>query len=167
MRVMRVVLDTNIAVSALIFARGRLAPIRLAWQANTIVPLVSAATTEELIRALSYAKFKRSAADRDELLADYLPYCTTVTFPVKAPKYPSCRNPSGLPFLQLAAHTKAKFLVTGDRDLLDLREKTRFTIVSAEAFMSTLTRRSRSLHAQIQEVSHVALRTAAREISAC
>ncbi len=138
MRIMRAVLDTNIAVSALLFAHGRLAPVRLAWQANMFAPLVSAATTEELIRVLSYPKFKLSVADRDELLADYLPYCTAVTIPVKSPKVPSCRDPWDLPFLQLAAHAKADFLVTGDRDLLDIHEKTRFAIVSAEAFMSKL-----------------------------
>jgi putative PIN family toxin of toxin-antitoxin system len=135
---LRAVLDTNIAVSALLFALGRLAPVRLAWQANTFTPLVSAATTEELIRVLSYAKFKLSSADRDELLADYLPYCTTVTIPGKAPKIPSCRDPGDLPFLHLAAHAKADFLVTGDTDLLDIRDKTRFAIVTAEAFISKL-----------------------------
>jgi predicted nucleic acid-binding protein len=34
----------------------------------------------------------------------------------------------------LAAYAKANFLVTGDRDLLDIRDKTRFAIVTAEAF---------------------------------
>ena len=103
----RAVLDTNIAVSALLLAHGRLAPIRLAWQANKFAPLVSTATTEELIRVLGYAKFKLSSADREELLADYLPYCTTVIIPRKAPKVPSCRDPWDLPFLQLAAHARA------------------------------------------------------------
>jgi putative PIN family toxin of toxin-antitoxin system len=135
---LRAVLDTNIAISALLFAHGRLAPIRLAWQANTFTPLVSAATTEELIRVLRYAKFKLSSADRDELLADYLPYCTTVTIPGKVPKIPSCRDAGNLPFLHLSAHARAEFLVTGDRDLLDIRAKTRFAIVTAEAFISKL-----------------------------
>lgn len=135
---MRAVLDTNIVVSALLFAQGRLAPIRLAWQANAFAPLVSADTTEELIRVLSYPKFKLSSEDREELLADYLPYCTTVTMRDKAPKIPSCRDPWDLPFLQLAAHARADFLVTGDRDLLDIRDKMRFAIVTAEAFMSKL-----------------------------
>jgi uncharacterized protein len=137
-RAVRAVLDTNIAVSALLFAHGRLAPIRLAWQANMFAPLVSAAATEELIRVLGYAKFKLSSADRDELFADYLPYCTTVIIPRKAPKIPSCRDPWDLPFLQLATHARADFLVTGDRDLLDIRDETRFAIVTAEAFMSKL-----------------------------
>ena len=135
---MRAVLDTNIVVSALLFAHGRLAPVRLAWQAGAFAPLASAATVEELIRVLSYAKFKLTAGDHDELLGDYLPYCTTVRMPAKAPKVPSCRDPWDLPFLQLAAYVKANFLVTGDKDLLDIRGKTRFTIVTAEAFTSEL-----------------------------
>ena len=134
----RAVLDTNIAVSALLFTHGRLAPLRLAWQANEFAPLVSTATIEELIRVLGYPKFKLSSADRDEFLADYLPYCTTVMIPRKAPKTPSCRDPWDVPFLQLAAHARADFLVTGDRDLLDIRDKMRFAIVTAEAFISKL-----------------------------
>jgi putative PIN family toxin of toxin-antitoxin system len=140
----RAVLDTNIAVSALLFANARLAPIRLAWQAIKFAPLASTATTEELIRVLGYAKFKLSSADRDELLADYLPYCTTVIVPRKVPKIPSCRDPWDLPFLQLAAHARADFLVTGDRDLLDIRAKMRFAIVTAETFMSKLEKLERT-----------------------
>lgn len=138
MHALRAVLDTNIALSALLFAHSRLAPIRLAWQASRFTPLVSTATTAELIRVLSYPKFKLSSADRDELFADYLPYCATVNLPDKAPKIPSCPDPWDLPFLHLAAHGNANFLVTGDRDLLDIRARTRFAIVSAEAFISKL-----------------------------
>jgi putative PIN family toxin of toxin-antitoxin system len=134
----RAVLDTNIVVSALLFAHGKLAPIRLAWQADAFAPLASAATTEELIRVLSYSKFKLAAEDRDELLGDYLPYCTTVRMPAKAPKVPLCRDPWDLPFLQLAAYAKADYLVSGDRDLLNIRAKTPYSIVTAEAFMSHL-----------------------------
>ena len=135
---LRAVLDTNIAISALLFSHGRLAPIRLAWQASTFTPLVSTATAEELIRVLGYPIFKLSAADRDELLADYLPYCATVEIPERAPTIPSCPDPWDLPFLHLAAHGRANFLVTGDRDLLDIRDKTRFAIVTAAAFISKL-----------------------------
>jgi putative PIN family toxin of toxin-antitoxin system len=136
----RAVLDTNIVVSALLFVQGRLAPVRLAWQADAFSPLVSAATVGELIRVLSYTKFKLTVEDRDELLGDYLPYCTTVRMPARAPKVPSCRDPWDLPFLQLAAYAKANFLVTGDRDLLDIRDETRFAIITAEAFTSELDR---------------------------
>jgi putative PIN family toxin of toxin-antitoxin system len=135
---MRAVLDTNIVVSSLLFAHGKLAPIRFAWQADAFAPLASAATTEELLRVLSYPKFKLSTEDRNELLGDYLPYCTTVRIPAKAPKVPSCRDPWDVPFLQLAAYGKADFLVSGDRDLLSIRAKTPYSIVTAEAFISHL-----------------------------
>lgn len=134
----RAVLDTNIVVSALLFAQSRLAHIRIAWQANAFAPLASAATVAELIGVLSYAKFKLTAEDRDELLGDYLPFCTTVRMPATAPKVPACRDPWDLPFLQLATYGRANSLVTGDKDLLDIRDKTRFAIVTAEAFTSEL-----------------------------
>jgi putative PIN family toxin of toxin-antitoxin system len=131
-------LDTNIVLSALIFSNGRLAPIRQAWQQELLNPLVSKSTTEELIRGMSYPKFKLSGTDRDELLADYLPYCAIVKIPTKAPRVPACRDPLDLPFLHLAVAGKAKFLVTGDRDLLEVRGQLAFAIVAATEFIAAL-----------------------------
>ena len=71
----------------------------------------------ELIRVLAYPKFRLADADRDELLADYLPWCETVTVS-RLPVLPDCRDPFDLPFLELALAAKADLLVTGDRDLL-------------------------------------------------
>ena len=134
----RLVLDTNIVLAALIFSSGRLAPIRLAWQREIFHPLLSKTTTEELIRAMSYPKFKLTGAERGELLGDYLPYCTTVKIPAKAPKVPPCRDPYDVPFLQLATHGKAKYLVTGDRDLLDVRGQLPCAIITAAEFIAAL-----------------------------
>jgi len=136
------VLDTNIVLSALIFSKGRLAPIRLAWQQGVFYPLVSKDTTEELIRAMNYPKFKLSGAERHELLADYLPYCTIIRIPAKAPKTPPVRDPFDVPFLQLASCGRAKYLVTGDQDLLAVRSRLRFAILSAADFISKLGLRS-------------------------
>lgn len=134
----RAVLDTNVVLSALIFSKGRLAPIRLAWQQEVFYPLVSKDTTEELIRAMNYPKFKLSSAECDELLADYLPYCTIVKIPSKVPRTPSVRDQFDVPFLQLASCGKAKYLVSGDQDLLAVRGHLNFTILSAADFISTL-----------------------------
>jgi predicted nucleic acid-binding protein len=54
----RVVLDTNVVVSALVFGTGRLAEMRIAWQGERLLPLVSKATVEELLRVLAYPKFQ-------------------------------------------------------------------------------------------------------------
>ena len=54
----RVVLDTNVLLSALLFYQGSVAWLRHAWQSEAIRPLASRDTTEELIRVLAYPKFK-------------------------------------------------------------------------------------------------------------
>ncbi|WP_289241010.1 PIN domain-containing protein [Delftia sp.] len=48
---MRVVLDTNVVLSALLFTSGRLAWIRRAWQHQQLKPLVCRETASELLRA--------------------------------------------------------------------------------------------------------------------
>ena len=74
---LRVVLDTNVLVSALLFSTGRLAWLREAWQQGAVVPLLGRETAEELLRVLRYPKFRLSRQEREELLADLLPYCET------------------------------------------------------------------------------------------
>ena len=135
---LRAVLDTNVVLSALIFAQGRLAPLRLAWQDVRYQPLVSTVTAAELIRVLAYPKFKLGAEDQRELLADYLPYCATVRITGKPPRIPACRDPNDIPFLQLAVVGKADYLVTGDFDLLSLAGRFACPIVAAEEFLAAL-----------------------------
>ena len=137
-RIPRVVIDTNLVLSALVFAQGRLAPLRHAWQGARCQPLVSTVTAAELVRVLAYPKFKLAAEDQQELLADYLPYCITVRMPVKPPATPICRDPFDLPFLQLAIAGKAEYLVTGDQDLLSLAGRFACSIIAADQFIKTL-----------------------------
>ena len=67
---------------------------------------------------LAYPKFKLPTEERQELLADYLPWCTTVRIPNPPPEITDCRDPYDLPFLQLAIVDKADYPVSGDQDLL-------------------------------------------------
>ena len=134
----RVVIDTNLVLSALVFAQGRLTPLRQAWQSQRIQPIVSRVTATELIRVLAYPKFKLTAEEQQELLADYLPCCKTIRIPEPPPKTPPCRDAFDIPFLQLAIAGKAKALITGDRDLLSLAGSFACPIVSAEQFINTL-----------------------------
>jgi len=145
-RVPRVVLDTNVALSALVFAQGRLGALREAWEHARIQPLLSQATAAELMRALAYPKFKLSAEEQQELLADYLPYCTTVRLPARPPRTPPCRDPFDVPFLQLALVGKADYLITGDQDLLSLAEELSCTIATAEQFLSMLSKAYSVIH---------------------
>ena len=134
----RVVLDTNLVLSALVFANGRVAALRHAWREGHCVPLVSKATTAELIRVLAYPKFKLSDEDQQELLADYLPWCATVRIPNPAPATPHCRDPFDQSFLQLAVAGKADYLVSSAKHLLSLHDQFRCAIMTAEHFLAVL-----------------------------
>ncbi len=117
---LRVVLDTNVVLSALVFGMGPAGRLRLAWQQQTFVPLASSTTVQELVRVLAYPKFRLSVLEQEELLADYLPYAELVRIPAPPPRVPDCRDPLDLPFMHLAMAGKAQVLVSGDRDLLVL-----------------------------------------------
>lgn len=54
--------------------------------------------------------------------------------PDPPPAVPVCRDPFGVPVLQLAATGKA-MLVTGERDLLALSGTARFPILPVEPFI--------------------------------
>lgn len=139
----RVVLDTNVVLSALVFGGTATARVRQAWQKGLLLPLASTATVQELMRVLAYPKFKLSADDQRELLADYLPFADVVTVPEPPRHVPDCRDPHDLSFLHLATAGKAELLVTGDADLLALavpgtRPKLRFRIVTVQALLESL-----------------------------
>lgn len=133
----RVVLDTNVLLSALLFHAGSLSWLRAAWQAEAICPLASRETAAELIRVLLYPKFKLTVDEREDLLADYLPWCETVTAPAPA-GIPDCRDPLDRPFLELALAAKADALLTGDKDLLALTPNFSIPILTPRQFQEML-----------------------------
>ena len=138
----RVVLDTNVVLSALVFRGGAAGLVRQAWQRGLIVPLVSAFTVQELVRVLAYPKFRLSKAEQEELLADFLPYAQTVRMTQPPPVVPECRDAMDLPFMQLAVAGQAQVLVSGDRDLLaiaaEFEQASACPILSLDVFCQTL-----------------------------
>ena len=118
-----VLLDTNIVLSALLFGTGRLAWVRHAWQHRRLQPLVCRETVNELLRVLAYPKFKLSAQEQQDLLGDFLPYTEIVTLPTPWPALPVCRDERDQVFLVLAHVGQADALVSGDTDILALRDK--------------------------------------------
>lgn len=132
---LRVVIDTNIIVSALIFG-GKVSRLRLAWQDDLFIPLVSKATTTELIRVLAYPKFKLTPTEQEDLISDYILFCEAVTMPDRLPVIPECRDPFDVPFLLLAVVSEADYLVTGDRDLLSLKDNFSCPMITAKEFIN-------------------------------
>jgi uncharacterized protein len=121
---LRVVLDTNVLLSALVFTGGAMARFRGLWESGKITPFTSKEAIKELMRVLAYQKFKLSRQDQDGLLADYLPFAQVADVLFVVPtNLPICRDPSDQMFLTLAVASQADVLVTGDQDLLVLADE--------------------------------------------
>jgi putative PIN family toxin of toxin-antitoxin system len=116
----RVVLDTNVVVSALLFEHGRLAWLRAAWEDGSLRPLVSRATVAELLRVLAYPKFALTPAEVEELLSAFLPFAETVEVEGPVAAAPVSADADDQMFLDLALVAAADAVVTGDDDLLCL-----------------------------------------------
>ena len=128
----RVVFDTNVVLSALLYTHGRLSWLVGHWQAGGCIALVSRATAGELMRILAYPKFQLSAAEQLEALAGYVPFCDAVDISRSCPV--TCRDAKDQPFLDLAHCGNADVLVTGDEDLLTLGGRTPFHIETPEDY---------------------------------
>ena len=134
---MRVVLDTNVVVSAGLFTSGRLAWLRAAWKSGATSPLIDSAGADELISVLAYPRFQLSESDIGELLGDYLPWTDVVVVEAgPAPdltaddNLPTCRDQADQKFLALASISAADALVTGDRALLEMVDLVSFEILT-------------------------------------
>ena len=133
---MRVVLDTNTVLSALVFENGRLVRIRDLWTGAKILPLVCAATVRELIAALAYPKFKLNEGDVRVLLAAYLPFTEAVVLlDETVAQVPRCSDPDDQVFLRLTAFGEAEVLVTGDKQVLALAQQAPFEIETPAQFL--------------------------------
>ena len=116
----RVVLDTNVLVSALLF-EGEVTKLVAFWKENTILLLFSKETFDEFLRVLAYPKFGLSPEEIKAIVeTEVLPYAETVedmegSF--------DCRDPDDEKFLRCAVSGKAEFVVTGDEDLLLMEER--------------------------------------------
>ena len=134
----RVVLDTNCLVSALIFSRGKFAWLREAWQTRRFVALASHDTVSELLRVLTYPKFKLTRDERETLLADFLPYVETIKIDTTPEGLPDIRDGQDIIFLKLAAASRADALVTGGGDIQASRKQFHVPILTLAEFADWL-----------------------------
>jgi uncharacterized protein len=118
---LRAVLDTNVLVSALLFNQGRLSWLRPCWQQGQITPVLAEPTARELLRVLAYPKFRLQTSDRERLLEDLLPWCESWTAAIPSSPH-RVRDPHDQVFLDLALAAGTPVLVSGDADLLALKE---------------------------------------------
>jgi putative PIN family toxin of toxin-antitoxin system len=114
----RVVLDTNVIISALLF-RGlpsRLIPL---WQKGKATLLVSSQVLKEYLRVLAYPRFVLAAQEIKSIIeVELLPFVEAVR--VESKIRVIAKDPSDDKFLELAVDGKADFLISHDKHLLGL-----------------------------------------------
>ncbi len=132
----RLVLDTNVLVSALLFRDSRHLPLAEGWRAGTLRPLLSVATWREL-RAVAYRpEFGRSDDEVHAVLARLGPYLEWVEPDAsRTASLPRCSDRADQKFLEVALCGAAHALLTYDRALLKLnRQALGFDIVTPEVW---------------------------------
>lgn len=131
---MRVVLDTNTLVSALLFT-GISSELVSLWQDGIITLLLSRDILDEYLRVLSYPKFKLSEEEIKKLLQEeILPYAEVVK-PKRRLRVVQ-RDPSDNKFLECAIAGKTRVIISGDKNLLSLGRYRRIRIQTPAQFLA-------------------------------
>jgi uncharacterized protein len=122
---MRLVIDTNVLVSALIFKDSRHLPLRAAWTEQRVTPLLSIATYRELKKVLGYRMFDIDDDRIAEAIAALGPFIEWVEIDeARTATLPKCSDRDDQKFLEVALCGNAEALVTYDKALLNLRRRT-------------------------------------------
>ncbi len=137
---LRIVLDANVFVSALINPRGKPAQILNYVFDNKIRLFTSPSIIEELARVLSYPKLvKRHGLGKEELkkfVSDLLSIMSLVEG--KKAIEVIMEDPADNNYLSCAVDAKADFIVFGDIHLLNLREYEGTQIITPTQFLGML-----------------------------
>ena len=130
----RVVVDTNVVVSGLLFPDS--VPARALLKAQKGDVLSSEATRLELITVMSRSRFDRYVERqiRQRLTAEYVD--ATVLVEISAP-IRVCRDPHDDRFLEVAVPGRADVIVTGDADLLALHPFRGVDILTPADYLAT------------------------------
>lgn len=116
--VKRVVVDTNVVVSALLFGgiSGKLTPL---WKGRHIQPLCSKEIIDEYVRVLAYPKFKLTESEIEFLLSQEIVRWFEIVM-VSPGKPFVAADPSDDKFIWCALQGKADAIISGDEHLLHL-----------------------------------------------
>jgi len=135
-KVKRVVIDTNVIVSALLFGGkpGNLIPL---WKRGRIQPLVSKEIIDEYLQVLAYPKFGLTREEIDFILyKEILPHFQVVM--VKSRPVIVKDDPSDDKFIHCAMAGKADIIISGDRHLTALKSYGTIEIYTLNRFLEEL-----------------------------
>ena len=141
---MRIVVDTNVLVSAFVSATGAPARILDHWRAGNLEIVTSQAALDELQRVLRYPRIRTRLRYSDDqidqfvmLLREHALYLAEVP-----PLIGISPDPDDDKFLALAQAGGAQWIVSGDSHLLTLGAYAGIPISSPTAFLASFDRDS-------------------------
>jgi len=129
---MRIVVDTNVLVSG-IFWRGFPRRVLDLWGKALIEVLISESVLTEYVRVIERLSIQEG---RPEVAEEWERFITENAVVVDAPSLSTiCRDSDDNKFIDCAVAGKASYLVSGDKDLLDLKEAFGVPIISPSRFL--------------------------------
>jgi uncharacterized protein len=129
----RVVIDTNVVISAILFGGtpGALIPL---WKNASIQPTLSKDIFGEYLRVLAYPKFELSENEIAYLLyQELLPYFEVIDVTSEKTYVP--RDPSDDKFIYCAFKARAEMIISGDTHLLSLKKIGNIRIFTPAQFL--------------------------------
>ena len=129
---MRLVLDTNVLVSAILSPASISAKI-LNWGEDNGVILYSTATLTEILSVLGRSKFSKYI-DHDDIDGLSIRIKTVWLFVEILNQVQLCRDPKDDKFIDLALNGEASHLITGDSDLLVLNPIQNNSVIKPRTF---------------------------------
>ena len=135
---MRIVLDANVLVSALISAKGTPAMLLGYWQEGTFDVVASPAMLQELERVLHYPRLQQQYHLPDEEIKRFLWLLRTRAIVVVPSEEIAVieRDPADNRYLECALAGDAQYIVSGDSHLLGLKEYREIQILTPTEFVT-------------------------------
>ena len=136
----KVVIDTNVIVSALLFG-GKPGNLITLWKHRVIIPFVTKEIVDEYLRVLTYPKFELTEKEIQYLLyQQILPYFNIVE--AKPGNIILQSDPSDDKFIRCAMAGTAYAVISGDSHLLSLKKYRNTPIVTPSQFLNELIKKS-------------------------
>ena len=129
---MRLVLDTNVLVSAILSPSSISAKVLNWWEDNGVI-LYSTATLTEVLSVLGRSKFSKYI-DHDDIDGLSIRIKTVWLFVEILNQVQLCRDPKDDKFIDLALNGEASHVITGDNDLLVLNPIENTSVINPRTF---------------------------------
>lgn len=135
---MRVVVDTNVLLSGLMFPDGAPGRVVTAWRQARFELVISVPQLAEIGRVLAYPKIRRILGWDDQHIEQFIRqlYIRAQIVDLAGTSVEVPGDPDDMPILATLVAAKADVLITGDGDLLALRD--RYAIQTPAEFVRRL-----------------------------